>query len=209
MRTNGIFIKCKTCSKEFRVVPSQIKLGKKYCSKNCMDKPRSTIRKCLNCRKKYKIWVSRLKNGWGKYCSAKCCFTSNEFREKLRRANKKFPHKFKKGHQPWNKGIEWKEMSRKNHPNWRGGRHITKDQYIKILSKKHPKADTYGYILRTHLVVEKAIKRYLNFGEVVHHINHNRVDDRLENLYLFSNQKQHREFHVREKTGEQIISNLI
>lgn len=28
---------------------------------------------------------------------------------------------FKKGMTPWNKGIEWPEMQKENHPNWKGG----------------------------------------------------------------------------------------
>lgn len=204
MKRNRVSKICFSCKKQFESCPSQ---KRKFCSKECLYIGKSVIIKCLNCKKDFKIWISRINKT--KYCSKICASSSEEFKDKIRQANKTYKHRFKQGHNPWNKGKQWKEMSGKNHPLWKGGQIATKDKYIKILIKGHPRADCYGYVLRSHIVVEKAIGRYLELGEVVHHINHNRIDDRLENLYLFSKQRDHRKFHILERRGERIKSNII
>lgn len=49
-----------------------------------------------------------------------------------------------------------------------------------------------------HLVMEKMLGRKLKKDEVVHHINKNRLDNKLENLMLFPNNKAHLNFHKNE-----------
>lgn len=43
--------------------------------------------------------------------------------------------------------------------------------------------------------MEKHLNRYLTFPEVVHHINKNPVDNRIENLKLFKDNSEHIKFH--------------
>ena len=50
----------------------------------------------------------------------------------------------------------------------------------------HPNSNNKGYIRRSHLVIEANIGRYLTKSEVVHHINGDTFDDRIENLKLMS-----------------------
>lgn len=61
----------------------------------------------------------------------------------------------------------------------------------------------YRYILvgtrwmpEHRLVVEEFLNRYLDDKEVIHHINFNRLDNRIENLMLFKSQKEHASFHL-------------
>ncbi len=72
-----------------------------------------------------------------------------------------------------------------NHPNWNGGRHHHNDGYIRVYASDHPFASRRGYILEHRLVMEKALGRFLNPDENVHHINGVRDDNRPENLELW------------------------
>ena len=70
-------------------------------------------------------------------------------------------------------------------PRWRGGRIETTQGYEAI--RIHPR-----FYLATHrLVMERILGRKLQKGEVVHHINRNRKDNRPENLALCNNTKAH------------------
>ena len=72
-----------------------------------------------------------------------------------------------------------------NNPRWKGGLSYLRSGRVKVYSPAHPCANK-NYVLRSHLVVEKHLGRYLVNGEVVHHLNHDCTDDRIENLQVMS-----------------------
>lgn len=72
--------------------------------------------------------------------------------------------------------------------------------YVGILSPDHPYADRHGYMMEHRLVIEKHLGRFLTPKEIVHHMNHNRSDNRLENLMVMSN-GEHISFHLKEQWG--------
>lgn len=45
------------------------------------------------------------------------------------------------------------------------------------------------------IIVEKFIKRKLKKEEVIHHLNGIKSDNRITNLMIFKNQKEHSSFH--------------
>jgi hypothetical protein len=70
------------------------------------------------------------------------------------------------------------------HCNWRGGTYIT-GGYVYEYAPNHP--DAYrrkGYVAQHRLVMERNIGRPLASDELVHHINGNRADNRIENLEI-------------------------
>ena len=87
----------------------------------------------------------------------------------------------------------------KDHPEWKGGRRVRKDGYVRVLCPGHPHASKYGQDVYEHrLVMENHIGRYLDPGEVVHHKNKKPSDNRIENLELFSSNGKHLS---KERTG--------
>ncbi len=97
---------------------------------------------------------------------------------------------FKKGYTPWNKGLE-----KEKQPKWKGGKRRTPEGYILIYSFNHPHLNYANYVLEHRLVMEKYLRRFLKPSEIVHHKNEVKDDNRLSNLKLFPNQKEHTLFH--------------
>ena len=72
------------------------------------------------------------------------------------------------------------------------------DGYISLYYPNHPRSNKDGYIMEHQYVMEQHIGRLLNNDEVVHHINHIRNDNRIENLQLMTF-KEHASLHMRER----------
>jgi hypothetical protein len=84
----------------------------------------------------------------------------------------------------------------KDNPMWKGGK-IKKEGYILISSFSHPYANK-GYVSEHRLVMEKHIGRVLLPTEIVHHVNGNRSDNRIENLMLCESNSEHIKIHGKE-----------
>lgn len=81
-----------------------------------------------------------------------------------------------------------------NNYRWQGGKTIDKNGYILVLDRNHPKINKSGIsrYRREHvMVMEEYLGRKLNTGEVVHHIDGNRQNNKIENLQLFSSNAEH------------------
>ena len=74
-------------------------------------------------------------------------------------------------------------------PAWTGGRTVSRG-HVRVFCPDHP--DAVGkYVWEHRLVMEAAIGRRLLRSEVVHHVNGDPGDNRLENLRLYSSNKDH------------------
>jgi hypothetical protein len=82
-----------------------------------------------------------------------------------------------------------KKRTAENSPVWKGGSHI-KDckggPYRFIRNTAHPNARGNGYIAEHRLVMSEHLGRPLRKSEVIHHKNGKGLDNRIENLELWS-----------------------
>jgi len=84
----------------------------------------------------------------------------------------------------------------------KGGKHIDSHGYYLVVQYDHPNRNSQNCVFEHRLVMEKFLGRYLEPEEVVHHINGDITDNRIENLMLFSDRGEHSKFHG--KLGELI-----
>lgn len=84
-------------------------------------------------------------------------------------------------------------------PSWKGGK-IFHNGYILVKTCGHPRAK-HAYVREHILVMEKYLGRYLYMTEVVHHINGNKQDNRIENLQLMKSLSEHTRYHSSLRSG--------
>lgn len=121
---------------------------------------------CNFCNKSFNVIKSHVNKR--KYCSQYC------FKQTQKGGNK---GSFKKG-------IENKRFK---------GR-LEHKGYIMIHSPDHPFKDSHNYVKEHRLVMEKNLGRYLKSDEHIHHMNHIRNDNRIENLMIVT-RSEHKKLH--------------
>ncbi len=77
----------------------------------------------------------------------------------------------------------------KEFPRDKKGRYINKNKNKNKKGKRYP--------LNHRAIVERFINRKLKKEEVVHHIDENKKNNKIENLMLFPTQKEHMQFHCK------------
>ena len=91
---------------------------------------------------------------------------------------------------------------------WKGGKILTAGGYAKIKTYSDSfffsMANCDGYILEHRLVVAKHFNRCLQSWEIVHHKNHIRNDNRIENLQLVSDDR-HQQISILERKIKHLL----
>lgn len=96
-----------------------------------------------------------------------------------------------KGRVPWNKGL--------------GGR-IVKNGYVLIRKPNHPFATATGYVREHRLAMEGSLGRYLEPSEVIHHLDGNKQNNKLDNLRLYASNKEHENTeHIKRTNFRQVL----
>jgi hypothetical protein len=156
------------------------------------NKPKSCICKCDFCGITFRREYTRTINRKRHFCNAKCAGLGymRDSRYGTKAAITIFDGK--KHYRYYQKKENRKG---ENASNWKGGRKITPRGYVEIYKPEHPNSMVSGYIAEHRLVMANFINRFLEKEEVVHHINGDKTDNRIENLILFANDIEHKKYH--------------
>ena len=75
-----------------------------------------------------------------------------------------------------------RHVSASRHPRWNAQRLVSRHGYVKVrVGRRHPLADPNGYAYE-HLIILAAAGLRLSAGQVAHHLNGDKTDNRIENL---------------------------
>jgi len=142
------------------------------------------MRAICKCGKEFKAQPHRIKEGKDKYCSKGCGYKYRTRPKGLNyKKHKENPTSFKKGNISWNEG--------------KGKGWIYEEyRYINVDGKKKREQ---------RVIIENYTQRKLLPKEIVHHINQNKLDNRIENLKVMSlsnHLKLHHNLRRRKKCQE-------
>jgi HNH endonuclease len=140
-------------------------------------------RTCQVCGKEFQVKPVFVRKGGAKYCSRPC------YNSTL------------KGRTTTLKGQKFLNRRGKNNVNWKNGTY-EKGGYVLVYQPYHPRCPKNKRYIKEHvLVAEQALNRFLTPDETIHHLDEVRDNNKIENLYLFPNQTEHKKYHANIRWG--------
>ena len=102
-------------------------------------------------------------------------------------------------------GLKMSDGKGKNHSGWKGGRGL-KSGYWTVYNPDHPRTSNIRRVWEHLLIMEKHIGRYIKKSEPIHHIDFNRQNNKIENLYLCKDSSEHQRL---SKSVNKIVGKLV
>ena len=228
---------CGQCGRHFRVRPVTVKIGKgKFCSAACYQQFRRASlqwRGCLQCGKSFTIRSSQVKKGRGKFCS-KACYDVAQRCSICRNCEwcgtqfVAFPSTIREGKgrfcsyvcgrlamrtRLWQTcaycGVAFEAIPARNQ------RFCSPPCFAESRRRAD---DTTGYTWceapdgrwrgKHRIIAEQVLGRVLRPGEVVHHVNRARADNRPENLRVFVSKGEHTRWHRQQERLCYVLENI-
>ncbi len=195
-------VECAGCGKPMWLPPSKASMYRscgEACKQKLQDERKARRdRNCLVCGASFRPRAAQLRNGGGKFCSHKCngvAFTGSGnpfFGKQMDDAAKARWRATRDKNESWFVGEK--------NVRWKGGRFVGSQGYVLVKAGDE-------YVLEHRFVMEQHIGRPLLDTEIVHHINENKQDNRIENLQIMSRAEHNRIHRLLEKqrvtsTGE-------
>lgn len=142
---------------------------------------------CPICKKKFHLRPYVLKKNKNHYCSKEC--------HRLAKTQ------YMKGNKNHQYGLKGNKNS-----SWKSDKKITNYGYLKIRCLDHPFKDCDDFVFEHRLIAEKYLlnnensieingKKYLSQDYTVHHIDENKLNNKLENLQVMT-KKEHSKIHA-------------
>ena len=160
-------------------------------------KSKKILRICQNCQIVFWIWEGWLKKKTrknnGMFCSISCrqkvnihkyLLASGKHIHPMSEARKQIQREAMMGekNRAWKGGITYF----KTHGNYKGVKYIRCPQKFISMARKD------GYAMEHRIIMAQKIGRSLTRIEVVHHIDHDPTNNKIENLQLFKNNQEHK-----------------
>jgi len=89
-----------------------------------------------------------------------------------------------------------KQFTGKNNPKWNKGKRIHTSGYIMLNTKYYPHNTKTKYIFEHRYLVEKFLGYKLTKKQTIHHIDGNKSNNALKNLYVFPTCRVHSGFEL-------------